>query len=358
MKIHLDIGHPAHVHYFRNFIRIMEGKGHSFTITARDKEVTFSLLKKYNLTYISRGKGKNGFVGKILYIFKGDWIILKTALKFKPNLFLSFGSSYAAHVAFILRKPHVTFDDTEHAVLEHLMSFPFSAAIITPNSYLKDLGKKQIRFAGFIELCYLHQHYFKADDSIFEIMGINSGEKFAILRFVSWQASHDFRANGINFSTKISLIEELSKRLKVFISSEGDLPGVLEKYRLNIPPDRMHDALAFATLYIGEGATMASECAMLGTPAIYVNSLELGYCTVEEKVYNLIYNFRNSDGVTNKAIELLETPNLKLEWHKRMGKMLVDKIDVTAFMVWFVEEYPSSFRIMKEDPVEAQKQFK
>jgi predicted glycosyltransferase len=28
-------------------------------------------------------------------------------------------------------------------------------------------------------------------------------------------------------------------------------------------------------MYIGEGATMASEAAMLGTPAIYYNSLEV-----------------------------------------------------------------------------------
>ena len=30
--------------------------------------------------------------------------------------------------------------------------------------------------------------------------------------------------------------------------------------------------------------------------------------------------------------------------------MLADKIDVTAFMVWFIENYPGSFRIMKEEP--------
>ncbi len=31
-------------------------------------------------------------------------------------------------------------------------------------------------------------------------------------------------------------------------------------------------------------------------------------------------------------------------------KMLADKIDVTAFMVWFVEDFPESFKIMKSDP--------
>jgi hypothetical protein len=37
--------------------------------------------------------------------------------------------------------------------------------------------------------------------------------------------------------------------------------------------------------------------------------------------------------------------------------MLSDKIDVTAFMVWFVENYPESVKIMKENPDETQKQF-
>ena len=95
---------------------------------------------------------------------------------------------------------------------------------------------------------------------------------------------------------------------------------------------------------------MASECAVLGTPAIYINSLEVGYCTEEEKKYNLIFGYRNSAGVLEKAIELLETPNLKEVFQTRRQKMLVDKIDVTAFLVWFVENYPESKKIMKENP--------
>jgi len=30
--------------------------------------------------------------------------------------------------------------------------------------------------------------------------------------------------------------------------------------------------------------------------------------------------------------------------------MLADKIDVTAFFVWFIENYPDSAKIMKENP--------
>lgn len=43
-------------------------------------------------------------------------------------------------------------------------------------------------------------------------------------------------------------------------------------------------------------------------------------------------------------------PNLKEEWQRRRQKMLSEKIDVTAFMVWFIENYPDSVKVMKENP--------
>ena len=36
MKIFLDIGHPAHVHYFKNFIMEIKNEGHKVLITARN----------------------------------------------------------------------------------------------------------------------------------------------------------------------------------------------------------------------------------------------------------------------------------------------------------------------------------
>jgi len=37
MRILIDIGHPAHVHFFRNAIRELEGRGDA--VGAREKEV-------------------------------------------------------------------------------------------------------------------------------------------------------------------------------------------------------------------------------------------------------------------------------------------------------------------------------
>ena len=51
MKIFVDIGHPAHVHYFKTLIFNLKHKGHEFLITAREKDVSQELLDNYNIPY-------------------------------------------------------------------------------------------------------------------------------------------------------------------------------------------------------------------------------------------------------------------------------------------------------------------
>ena len=41
---------------------------------------------------------------------------------------------------------------------------------------------------------------------------------------------------------------------------------------------------------------------------------------------------------------------IKTEFQKCQKKIFADKIDVTGFMFWFMENYPESFKIMKENP--------
>ena len=69
-----------------------------------------------------------------------------------------------------------------------------------------------------------------------------------------------------------------------------------------------------------------------------------------ENKYRLIYNFSDEKEALDFAVTLLKTPDLKQEWTKRQNVLLIDKIDVTAFMIWFIENYPRSFTEMKERP--------
>jgi hypothetical protein len=117
----------------------------------------------------------------------------------------------------------------------------------------------------------------------------------------------------------------------------------------------LHDLLYYAALYVGDGGTTASEAAVLGTPAVFISTVYCGYQCDEEN-YRLLYRF--SDPVSGmreglkKAIDLLKDPHLKEKSHLSRLKLLEEKIDVTQFMIWFVENYPTSYHQMKADPAQ------
>lgn len=350
MKILLDLGHPAHIHYFKNFVKIMKEKGHEFAFVARDKEVLHTLLNHYNISYTSRGKGKKSLLGKLFYILYADYVIYKVAKKFKPDIFLSFASTYAAHVSRIFGKPHIALDDTEHAKFELIMYPPFTDVIINPASFWKNFSEKQLFLNTFMELCYLHPRYFNADPSVLTKYNVNRNRPFFIIRFVSWDASHDLLQKGLSYEVKFKIIELLKEVGDIIISSESKLPLELEKYNLKINPAHLHDLIGNATLYIGEGATTASECVMLGTPAIYINSLNAGTLQEQSDKYGLI-SLRSSDNL----FEVLKSIFSNIELAKKNAmenriKLLSDKIDCTAFLVWFIENYPESEKIIRKNP--------
>lgn len=359
MKIFIDIGHPAHVHYFKNFIKILESGGHTIFVSARNRSIIFELLKKYDIPYYDRGKGKDGIVGKIFYMFAADLKLLSKAINFKPDVFISFASPYAAHTAWLMRKPHIVLDDTEHARFGHFFYKPFSKVFLNPSCFRKDFGRGQILFNSYTELFYLHPKRLTTNADALKYLGLSGNEKFALLRFVSWKANHDIGHSGLDLSTKKVLVNKLVENgYKVFISSEEENNDRdFDPYMIKISPDLIHSVMVQATLLVTEGATMASECAMLGTPAVYVNSLDAGTLREQEDKYQLIHGFRSSAGVLEKVSELINTPDLKNTYQLRRNKMLSEKIDLTAFLVWFVENYPNSVSIMKENP-EYQERFK
>jgi len=265
---------------------------------------------------------------------------------FKPDFFLGFGSIRAAHVSRIMRKPCVALDDTEHAKWEHMLYVPFTDSILTPSCFTKDFGKKQIRYNGYTELAYLHPNRFTPDPAVLNEIGLTKDDPFFVIRFVSWNASHDVGAHGLTLDTKRKAIHEFEKYGRVIITSEKPLPEEFEKYRIAVSPEKMHDLLYYATLLYGESATMASECAVLGTHAIFCDFAGRGYTDEEERKYHLVYNFKldneSQERSIEKAVELVQNPRLKEIAREKQAILLKEKIDVTAFIVWFIEHFPEA----------------
>jgi predicted glycosyltransferase len=351
MRVLIGIGHPAHVHLFKNMIWALEKDGHEVKIATKDRGIIFELIDRYGFTYEKVDRDRDSLYGKALGLAIRESKILRMIIEFKPDISVAMGPIPLAHISKLLNLPCISFTDTEHDRFERLLSDPFVSTICTPSCFKKDLGKKQVRYNGYHELAYLHPNYFKPDSSVFDGLGMSKDDKFIVLRFVSWGASHDVGQHGFDLETKKRFVKELEKRGKVFITSEAKLGNEFDKYRINISPEKIHHLLYYATLYAGEGATMATEAGILGTPSIYISSLAgmMGNFEELENKYGLVYAFADPNKALEKTISLIENKNLKSKWQKKREKLMKDKIDVTKWMTEFIENYPESFKDAKEN---------
>lgn len=328
----------------------MESKGHEILVSARDKEVTHDLLNAYNIKFVTRSSGRSSLFGKLIYILEADFKLFNMARKFKPDIFLSFGSAYAAHVSKLIRAPHIVFDDTEHAKYEHMMYVPFSDCIITPSSFRKNFGVKHVTFNGSMDMAYLHPEYFKDNIKCLDDQKLKPKSYF-LLRFVNWDASHDRGHTGFSQQGKSKLIEMLNDYGTVVISSENELPEEFKRYIYKGDPKDIHTLLRHASLLIGESGSMATETAILGTPSIVVNSSvkHLGVFEHISKFGNLFY-FDEENSAIQKVQELLGSNDLNITSLHNAEQYIKKSINLTNFMVWFIENYPDSFVSMKKNP--------
>lgn len=348
MKILISVGHPAHVHFFKNIIWALEKNGHTVKIVARDKEVVLDLLNYYNLDYELISSKGNGIINLAFEMLKRHFKLFKVIKKIKPDVVLSGFDPSVAQIGKLLGTPTIVFADNRPTVTKFPpigpLVIPFADTILTLTSVKYDFGPKEVRMDGYKELAYLHPNYFKPDPKI--ITKFDLPDNFILLRFVGLGAYHDIGGVGFDLEAKMELIKQLEKYAKVFISSEESLPAQLEKYNIPIPPEKIHDFLYYAKLLICDSQTMTTEAAILGTPAIRCNSFvgknDMGNFIELEQKYGLIFNYSNSDEAISKAVELVQKPDLKDEWKTKRNKLLKEKIDVTSFIVDFIEKYPDN----------------
>lgn len=365
MRILIDINHPAHVHMFKNFINIFEKKGNFILITANKKECVEELLRSSKFNFIIIGKKYRNIFGKILGLILRSCRLLIISYRYKPDMFLSHASISAAVVSKLFRKPNISFEDTpslEQLYLYKLFMYKFfTDAILSPECLKLDLGKRHIKFKGYKASAYLHPKCFSPDENVLELLGVKKGEKFIIIRFSEHAATHDIGYDGISFENKMKCIEEFGRYGKVFVSSEANSLFSEKEIKTMVPAHKMHDAIYYADLVYSEGATTASEASLLGTPAIYISSKILDYLLDKEIKYRTLFNFCGSledqENSIKLGVELLKKPGIKEEWKLKAKKIFDDTIDVTSFLVWFVENYPKSFCVMKSNP-EFQLEFK
>ena len=200
-------------------------------------------------------------------------------------------------------------------------------------------------YPGYHELAYLHPKRFAPCADILRAADIDVGRPFFVVRFVAWKATHDVGEIGLTDERKIAVVRSLEKYGRVIVSSEGEVPGSLLGNLYRGPVESFHHLLAFSELYFGESATMASESAVLGTPAIYIAKTGRGY-TDDQARYGLVHNFKHTecDAALHRAELLLQNlERTRREADANHQRLLADKIDVTEFMTdLFEADFPSN----------------
>jgi len=337
MRILIDVTHPAHVHFFKGAAKIWKQHGHEVRFVAREKEITTQLLNEYVIPFETLSKIRKGLLGLSIELIEHQANLLRIIKEFRPDVILNIGGTFVVHVGRLKGIKTCVFTDTEHAKLANSITFPFASYICTPESFSMDLGKTHFRYNGYQELAYLHPQHFKPNLATLDHLELEP-ETYFVLRFVSWGASHDVGQRGLSDNEKIQLVEGLISRGRVLITSEGELPKGLESYKMSINPIYIHDLLYFAKMYIGEGATMATEAAILGTPSIYLNPLGSGNMSEIIHKYQLMYHFTDTPIPIDKILDFVDDKTLKSTHKGRLEHLLEDKIDVTQWMVKFVEQ--------------------
>ena len=341
MKILIEIAQQTNVHFFKNIIKQLSDNGHSVCVVARDRELTLELLRKYNIPHQSLSRAALGQFGKLRELVFRAMRMCVIIRRFQPDVL--FTRSYSLILAGKLMRRPVIFDTDDGKAVGRInfQIMRMADLICTPESLGDQFGQKQIRYPGYKELAYLHPNNFETEKNIRQDLGLMDGERYFILRFTSLQAFHDVHRKGMSWELKSRLIRLLSERGRVYISGETDLPDEWRKFRFPLSPNRIHSALYYADLYAGDSGTMASEAAVLGTPAIFMLTFEgtLYYLKELEEKYGLLFSFRHDqEGKCLEVINnLVDMTNLKETWAVKRSRMLEDKIDVADYYVKLIE---------------------
>lgn len=352
MKVLFMVSHPAHYWMFRNTMEKLQEDGHEIVMVIRPKDVLEQLCIDAGVPFykVKHRPKKGGMFGLAIFLIEKIWEVWHIARKEKPDMLVG-SDGVVAYAGRLCRKPAFEFfeDDWNIIHIYAKMFFPFYNSLICP--YVCDAGKwnyKKIGYPGYQKLTYLHPNIFTPNPAIVKDYGIDADKPYFIIRFAKLSAHHDVGVHGFTKEIAQTVINKLKAHGRVYITSETELPEEFEQYRLRIKPLDIHHILAYASLYIGDSQSMAVEASMLGTPCLrfndFVGAKKISVLEELDEKYHLTKGISSKEPevLYAKIDEILAMPDARKTYQERRKVMLDEKIDVTRFWVWFLENYPES----------------
>lgn len=335
MKVLFDMVHPADVHFFCHAITHLLGRGDAVLVTSRHKDITVQLLDALRMPHRVISRRGRGLGGLLLELGLRDGRLMRVARAYAPDVIVANNSPSAAHVGYWLGVPSLVFDDTEIHRLNRVLYLPFATEVHSPECFRLRLGAKHRLYPSYHALAYLHPERFTGDAAVLRRHGIEPTRRRVLVRFVENNASHDFGVRGLADAAKRQLLEALGEWAEVVVSTESESPPSHVAAHKRLPPHAVHHLLAHSDLFLGDSATMCSEAAVLGVPAIYLDDRGRGYTDELSRRYGLCFRFPPTalrDALA-RAEAILRQRRPKATFAAAQNRLLRDKLDPVRYQI-------------------------
>lgn len=341
MRILFDICHPAQIHFFKHLMARLQKRGDDVLVTARDKDVVKPLLGLCNAPCEVLTAASSGVLGLGKELLMRNWRLNRIVGRFRPDIMIAESGVIIGPVGALRRVPRIVLEFSEHAKLQRVLGLPFATRVLTGTGYKSDHGQRHRRFKGIWVSAYLCPERFKADASILRAAGVELDSRYSVIRTVSWNAAHDAGHGGVSEEGLRRVVDHLKQYGRVFLVSEENHPDWAKEFRLPVDSKDIHHLLAFASLYLGEGGTMAAEAAVLGVPTIYTG-IRTGYLDALQGEYRLVNYADSLEDALPMVDDLLCNPGSKEQWSARQKVLLDESEDIVDFLEKSIDEVLAS----------------
>jgi predicted glycosyltransferase len=268
LNVWIDLTNSPHVLVMRPVIDVLQRRGATVHVTARDFAQTLGLLERFRIDHTAIGRHRGGHVAaKGLGLASRSGALVRWARGRRIDLALGHGSNDVSIAAALLRIPSATAFDYEYAKVQHAINCRLARRIVVPDvippERLTPYGATPAKlrpYAGLKEEYYLAD--FEPDPTVLTELGLDRDKPLAVVRTPpAVSLYHRFEAPVFT-----QVLDRLRGQQVVVLprteSQRAELAGF-------IVPERAVDAqslIAFADLVISAGGTMNREAVALGTP--------------------------------------------------------------------------------------------
>jgi predicted glycosyltransferase len=302
VRIWIDLTNSPHVLVMRPVIAVLEARGHTVEVTARDFAQTLGLCERFGIEHTAIGRHRGGSLsGKALGLAARSLALVRWARGRRFDLALGHGSNDITVAAALLRVRSATTFDYEWATVQHNVNCRLAATVVVPEAipaqrlYRYGARGKIHAYAGLKEEYYLSD--FEPEPAVLAELGLDPERTIAVVRTPPAVSLYHRFENDL-FGAVLDRLRDT--QTVVLPRTEAQR---LELARANawIVPDRAIDAqslIAYADLVVSAGGTMNREAVALGTPVFTMFEGRVGAVDEQLIADGRLKRLESADGIS------------------------------------------------------------